>query len=81
MSVSKIKSLLLLSALGLGVTQAYAAETLNIWIRASNDSKNIYTKEAETFEKKTGIKIEYFNATTDFEQRLARAAAGTPYRT
>lgn len=76
MSVSKIKSLLLLSALGLGVTQAYAAETLNIWIRASNDSKNIYTKEAETFEKQTGIKIEYFNATTDFEQRLARAAAG-----
>lgn len=26
--------------------------------------------------KKTGIKIAYFNATTDFEQRLARATAG-----
>ncbi|KFK96407.1 MULTISPECIES: sugar ABC transporter substrate-binding protein [unclassified Serratia (in: enterobacteria)] len=76
MSVTKIKSLLLLSVLGLGAAQAYAEETLNIWIRASNDSKNIYKKEAETFEKKTGIKIEYFNATTDFEQRLARAAAG-----
>ncbi|AHG18535.1 sugar ABC transporter substrate-binding protein [Chania multitudinisentens RB-25] len=76
MFTTKIKSLLLLSALGLGAAQAYAAETLNIWIRASNDSKNIYKKEAETFEKKTGIKIEYFNATTDFEQRLARAAAG-----
>lgn len=76
MSATKIKSLLLLSVLGLGAAQAYAEETLNIWIRASNDSKNIYKKEAETFEKKTGIKIEYFNATTDFEQRLARAAAG-----
>ncbi|MHA7847375.1 ABC transporter substrate-binding protein [Serratia sp. D1N4] len=76
MSATKIKSLLLLSVLGLGTAQAYAEETLNIWIRASNDSKNIYKKEAETFEKKTGIKIEYFNATTDFEQRLARAAAG-----
>ncbi|WP_337263731.1 MULTISPECIES: ABC transporter substrate-binding protein [unclassified Serratia (in: enterobacteria)] len=76
MSAIKIKSLLLLSVLGLGATQAYAEETLNVWIRASNDSKNIYKKEAETFEKKTGIKIEYFNATTDFEQRLARAAAG-----
>jgi multiple sugar transport system substrate-binding protein len=76
MFATKIKSLLLLSVLGLGAAQAYAEETLNIWIRASNDSKNIYKKEAETFEKKTGIKIEYFNATTDFEQRLARAAAG-----
>lgn len=76
MSITKFKSLLLLSMIGFGTAQAYAEETLNIWIRASNDSKNIYVKEAETFEKKTGIKIEYFNATTDFEQRLARAAAG-----
>jgi multiple sugar transport system substrate-binding protein len=49
---------------------------LNVWIRASNDSKNIYKQEAEKFEEKTGIKIAYFNATTDFEQRLARATAG-----
>ena len=73
---TKLKSVLLISALGLSASQTYAAETLNVWIRASNDSKNIYKQEAETFEKKTGIKIEYFNATTDFEQRLARAAAG-----
>ncbi|BBT71226.1 hypothetical protein WP8S18E06_25250 [Klebsiella sp. WP8-S18-ESBL-06] len=79
MSANKLRSLLLLSALGLGVSQSYAATTLNVWIRASNDSKNIYKQEAETFEKKTGIKIEYFNATTDFEQRLARAARATPY--
>ena len=76
MSTNKFRSLLLLSILSLGIGQSYAATTLNVWIRASNDSKNIYKQEAETFEKKTGIKIEYFNATTDFEQRLARAAAG-----
>lgn len=76
MSANKLRSLLLLIALGLGVSQSYAATTLNVWIRASNDSKNIYKQEAEKFEEKTGIKIEYFNATTDFEQRLARATAG-----
>lgn len=76
MSANKLRSLLLLTALGLGVSQSYAATTLNVWIRASNDSKNIYKQEAEKFEEKTGIKIEYFKATTDFEQRLARATAG-----
>ena len=76
MSACKLRSLLLLTALGLGVSQSYATTTLNVWIRASNDSKNIYKQEAEKFEEKTGIKIAYFNATTDFEQRLARATAG-----
>ena len=76
MSANKLRSLLLLTALGLGVSQSYAATTLNVWIRASNDSKNIYKQEAEKFEESTGIKIAYFNATTDFEQRLARATAG-----
>ena len=64
-----------LVALALGV-QAASAAPLQVWIRASNDSRQIYDKVAAAFEKKTGIKIEYFNATTDFEQRLARAAAG-----
>lgn len=76
MSANKLRSLLLVTALGVGVGQSYAATTLNVWIRASNDSKNIYKQEAEKFEENTGIKIEYFNATTDFEQRLARATAG-----
>lgn len=76
MSANKLRSLLLLTALWLGLSQSYAATTLNVWIRASNDSKNIYKQEAEKFEESTGIKIAYFNATTDFEQRLARATAG-----
>lgn len=76
MAKNKFFSLLLLAALGAGSASVYAETTLKVWIRASNDSKNIYKKEAETFKQKTGINVEYFNATTDFEQRLARAAAG-----
>ncbi len=75
MSKVKIKSLLLLTYLAMGIPSLHAAETLQVWIRASNDSKNIYKKKLTRL-RKTGIKIEYFNATTDFEQRLARAAAG-----
>lgn len=52
------------------------AETLKVWIRASNDSKNIYKQLADEFEKKSGVHVEYFNTVTDFDQRLARAAAG-----
>ncbi|VUS98426.1 hypothetical protein SB6419_05084 [Klebsiella spallanzanii] len=45
MSANKLRSLLLFTALGLGINQSYAATTLNVWIRASNDSKNIYTRD------------------------------------
>ncbi|MFT4172214.1 MAG: sugar ABC transporter substrate-binding protein [Rhodocyclaceae bacterium] len=55
---------------------AQAADTLQVWIRASNDSRVVYEKVGDAFRKKTGIEVEYFNATTDFEQRLARAATG-----
>lgn len=76
MSKNKLRSLLLFSFLGLSVGQSVASTTLNVWIRENNNSKNLFLEEAKAFEKKTGIKIEYFNALTDFEQRLARAAAG-----
>ena len=52
------------------------SEQLDVWIRASNDSKVIYQKLADQFQKETGISIKYFNAVTDFDQRLARAATG-----
>lgn len=73
----KLKSILSTSlvALLLGAGAASAAN-LQVWIRASNDSRQIYDKVAAAFTAKTGIKIDYFNATTDFEQRLARAIAG-----
>ena len=52
------------------------SEELDVWIRASNDSKVIYQQLADQFKKETGISIKYFNAVTDFDQRLARAATG-----
>jgi len=55
---------------------AVSAADLSVWIRATNDSRPVYDRIAAAFEKKTGVHIEYFNAITDFEQRLARAAAG-----
>ncbi|ACS84509.1 ABC transporter substrate-binding protein [Musicola paradisiaca] len=55
---------------------AHAADTLEVWIRANNNARVIYEQEAAAFEKSTGIKVNYFTASTDFEQRLARAAVG-----
>ena len=49
---------------------------LRIWTRSSNDGRRTYDAIAAAFTAKTGVRVEYFNATTDFEQRLARAAVG-----
>jgi multiple sugar transport system substrate-binding protein len=65
-----------LVALGLFQGSACAEDTLQVWTRSSADGRKTYDAIAEAFTKKTGIRIEYFNAMTDFEQRLARAAAG-----
>ncbi len=51
-------------------------QVLRIWTRSSVDGRKTYDAIAAAFSAKTGIRIEYFNATTDFEQRLARAAVG-----
>jgi multiple sugar transport system substrate-binding protein len=55
---------------------ACAQDVLRIWTRSSNDGRKTYDQIGAAFTQKTGIKIEYFNAITDFEQRLARAATG-----
>lgn len=70
------RAALLAVLLGCSAISVAADKELQVWIRATNDSKVIYDKVAEAFQKKTGIKIEYFNTLTDFESRLARAAAG-----
>jgi multiple sugar transport system substrate-binding protein len=49
---------------------------LRVWTRSSNDGRKTYDAMAAAFTARTGVRIEYFNATTDFEQRLARAAVG-----
>lgn len=55
---------------------ARADEPLRVWTRSSKDGRKTYDAIAEAFTRKTGIRVEYFNTLTDFEQRLARAAVG-----
>ncbi|MBN3062564.1 MULTISPECIES: ABC transporter substrate-binding protein [Pectobacterium] len=71
--VAKVVATALLAGSSLAV---HAADELNVWIRANNNARVIYEQEAAAFEKQTGIKVSYFSASTDFEQRLARAAVG-----
>jgi len=63
----------MLAGLGSGMAQA---ETLHIWARENDDSIKALEQMAAAFTAKTGIDVEFFHALNDFEQRLARAAAG-----
>ncbi|MBC7917418.1 MAG: sugar ABC transporter substrate-binding protein [Rhodoferax sp.] len=47
-----------------------------MWTRSSAEGRKTYDTIAQAFTQKTGIRVEYFNAWTDFEQRIARAAIG-----
>lgn len=55
---------------------AQAQTTLRVWTRSNPDARATYQRIADAFTKKTGIQVEYFNAMTDYEQRLSRAIAG-----
>lgn len=55
---------------------AHAQTMLRVWTRSNPDARATYQMIAEAFTKKTGIQVEYFNAMTDYEQRLSRAIAG-----
>ncbi len=50
------------------------ANVLRVWTRSSTAGRKTYDQIAAAFTAKSGIRIEFFNAVTDFEQRLARAA-------
>lgn len=67
---------LLVALLPATVRSAPVDEPLRVWTRSSKDGRKTYDAIAAAFTKKTGIRVEYFNALTDFEQRLARAAVG-----
>ena len=56
-------------------TSAYSAD-LDVWMRYGNNEKDIVDALSKKFTEKTGIKLNIFLANTDFETRLARAAAG-----
>lgn len=55
---------------------AAAAQEIEVWTRASEESFPVYEEIGKAFTAKTGIQIKFFNTLTDFEQRLSRAAAG-----
>ena len=55
---------------------AWAQDSIQVWTRSSAEGRKTYESIAKAFTAKTGIKVEYFNAWTDFEQRIARAAIG-----
>ncbi len=52
------------------------ADSVKVWSRESEDSIQTLRAVAEAFTRKTGTDVELFHAMTDFEQRIARAAAG-----
>ncbi|WP_064710040.1 ABC transporter substrate-binding protein [Rhizobium bangladeshense] len=56
--------------------QTVSAETIKVWSRQTDESVGVLRSLTDAFTKKTGIDVEIYNTGTDFEQRLARAAAG-----
>ncbi|OLP57061.1 sugar ABC transporter substrate-binding protein [Rhizobium rhizosphaerae] len=73
--LKKMTTHLLAGAMLLAATGAASAETLKVWSRQTDESALILKTLTDAFTAKTGIKVESYNTGTDFEQRLARAAA------
>ena len=71
-----LRNLLALAALL--TFSAYAADppVLRMWTRSGTDARAAWDALTAKFTERSGIKVELFSATTDFEQRLARAIAG-----
>jgi multiple sugar transport system substrate-binding protein len=56
--------------------QAFSAESIKVWSRQTDESVSVLKSLTDAFTAETGIAVEIYNTGTDFEQRLARAAAG-----
>lgn len=56
--------------------QAASAETITVWSRETAESIKTLELMASQFTKETGIQVTLYRAMNDFEQRLARSAAG-----
>ncbi|SCX19930.1 maltose ABC transporter periplasmic protein [Agrobacterium sp. DSM 25558] len=52
------------------------AQSISVWSRQTDESISVLKALTDAFTADTGIKVETFNTGIDFEQRLARAAAG-----
>jgi multiple sugar transport system substrate-binding protein len=68
-------ALLVVAGLDFSASRAHAETTIHMWTRSGSDSRAAWDALTAEFRRRTGIKVELFSATTDFEQRLARALA------
>lgn len=75
--MKKTKSILMLGcAIFCATTMAAKAEMISVWSRQTDESISVLKALTDAFTADTGITVETFNTGIDFEQRLARAAAG-----
>lgn len=76
-AASRRLCLVLLAAAAAAAPLAHAQQdVVRVWTRSWADGRKTYDTIAAAFTARTGVRVEYFNATTDFEQRVSRAAAG-----
>ena len=71
-----LNALLISCAIMCAGTAAAQAQTISVWSRQTDESISVLKALTDAFTADTGIKVETFNTGIDFEQRLARAAAG-----
>lgn len=70
-----LRALLIGCALCAGIGGAQA-QSISVWSRQTDESLSVLKALTDAFTADTGIKVDTFNTGIDFEQRLARAAAG-----
>ena len=75
MHKASLKSLLFGCAVLCGA-HGVQAQSLSVWSRQTDESISVLKALTDAFTADSGIKVETFNTGIDFEQRLARAAAG-----
>ncbi len=72
---ARIATAALALAFALCAATADAETVLKMWTRSGTDARAAWDALTAEFTKRSGIRVELFSATTDFEQRLARALA------
>lgn len=70
------KALLVSCAILSATAYSSQAQSISVWSRQTDESISVLKALTDAFTQDTGIKVETFNTGIDFEQRLARAAAG-----
>ncbi|MDD7973517.1 ABC transporter substrate-binding protein [Roseinatronobacter alkalisoli] len=74
--MTKFKLGLAAAAAGSLLATTAMAEDLSVWMRYGENERNVLDAVIAEFTAQTGIGVDLFLANTDFETRLARAAAG-----